>query len=280
MDVTSYSLKTSVFHKLLHSQATRIFHPHVICPQYFALFIIYEDANLEQAAYNAEGQIAQLLLLARDAGHLLQLLDVHAHAGRDVHLAGGDEHAPLPGPNLVDEVEEADERGGEIVLEEGVGSGLRADGVEGCVERSHDAEKGEADADVGADDAGLGTVRDFLERAAGCAPAGSEADVGEADGAPDEEVGDAGEGEEPVEEGEAIVTGLDYECEEAEEDLDDYAPDRATVLIDVGEEFGRHAVGCECLHRAGAAEGAGVGNGKHGDGDHCVEDRWEDRDTC
>ena len=104
--------------------------------------------------------------------------------------------------------------------------------------------------------------------------------MGEADGAPDEEVGDAGEGEQPVEEGEAAVAGLHHESEEAEEDLDDHAPDRAAVLIDVRKELGAHAVGCECLHRARAAEGAGVGHGNNGDGDHRVEDGREALDTC
>jgi hypothetical protein len=79
----------------------------------------------------------------------------------------------------------------------------------------------------------LRAVGEFVDGVAFYAPGFAEADVGEADGAVDEEVGDAGEGE------------------EAEEELEDDRWDGSAFLVDVGEDFGGHAVHGEGLDGAG-----------------------------
>lgn len=109
-------------------------------------------------------------------------------------------------------------------------------------------------------------------------PGVAEADVGETDGAPDEEVGEAGQGQEPVEDV-VLVAGLADEGEEAEEELDDDAEDGAALEVDVGEELGGHAALGEGLHGARGAEGARVGDADDGDGDDDVEDGRQDLDA-
>jgi hypothetical protein len=95
--------------------------------------------------------------------------------------------------------------------------------------------------------------------------------VGEADGAPDEEVGETRDGEQPAEDL-ARVGRLADEGEEAEGDLDDDAPERAALLVDVGEEAGRHAALGHGLHGTGGTKGARVGDRDDRDGDDGIED--------
>ena len=87
--------------------------------------------------------------------------------------------------------------------------------------------------------------------------------MGKADGTPDEEVGDAGEREKPVEELEAAIACFYGEGEEAESNLDEHAPEWTSMLVNVAEEFRAHASRCERLHRPCATKGGGVGDGEH-----------------
>lgn len=110
------------------------------------------------------------------------------------------------------------------------------------------------------------------------APRVAEAQVGGAHAAPDEEVGQPGQRQQPVEHGGARG-GLVDEGEEAEEDLEDHGGQGAAALVDVGETGRRHAVGGQRLEGAGAAEGGRVGDGEHGDADDGVHDGGQGADA-
>ena len=154
-----------------------------------------------------------------------------------------------------------------------------ADGPDGGVKRGDDAQDAERKAAVGADNAEGGAVWQFGFAAAVVGPGLAEADMAEADGAPDEEVCQSGKREQPVkEDGPALRRFVD-KGEETEGELDEDAVKRAAVLVDVGEEVRRHAVCGEGLHCARAAEGAAVGYAEDGDGDDGVEDGGEAFDT-
>lgn len=102
--------------------------------------------------------------------------------------------------------------------------------------------------------------------------------MSQADGAPDEEVGETGEGEEPAEDS-AAVGRLSDEGEETKGDLDQDTPDGTALLVDVGEEARSHTALGHGLHRAGGTEGATVGDGDDGNGDDGVENGRKNLDA-
>ena len=111
--------------------------------------------------------------------------------------------------------------------------------------------------------------------AAGQLPRAAVADVRQADGAPGEEGGEAGEGEQPVEG--RVALGREGDVGQQAEDQGDHERDpRTAVLVDLGEDLGRHAVQRERLDRARRAVGARVRDGDDGDGDDGVDDGGED----
>ena len=85
-------------------------------------------------------------------------------------------------------------------------------------------------------------------------PGSSESNMGKADAAPDEEIGQAGQGQEPVENGRSILR-LSDESQKSEGKLDNHTPDRSTMLIYMGQERWGHSSLSECLHCAGRSEG-------------------------
>lgn len=99
-----------------------------------------------------------------------------------------------------------------------------------------------------------------------------------ADGAPNEEVGQARQGKQPCEDG-ALFCGLANERQEAECDLNDDTPDRTTAAVDIGEELGSHTSLGHGLHRTGGAKCARVGDRDDGQGDDGVEDGGKNFDT-
>ena len=90
-------------------------------------------------------------------------------------------------------------------------------------------------------------------------PAGSESDVRQTCATPDKEVGETRKREEPGEHSATLLCLAD-ERKQAEEKLDDDAPEWATVLVDISQKFGTHAADCESLHGASRAIRAGVGD--------------------
>lgn len=102
-------------------------------------------------------------------------------------------------------------------------------------------------------------------------PGLAEADVGGANGTPDEEVGQTGDGKQPGEDG-ALFCGLTNEGQEAEEDLNNDAPDGTSVSVDISQELGSHASLGHGLHSTSGAECARVGDRDDGEGDDGVED--------
>ena len=77
------------------------------------------------------------------------------------------------------------------------------------------------------------------------APGATEADVGEADGAPGENGGEAGEGEHPVEGVFLLVAGGEV-GEETDGGGEDDGEDGTAFAIDVAEEGGGLSLFCKC----------------------------------
>ena len=102
-------------------------------------------------------------------------------------------------------------------------------------------------------------------------PPCAEADMAEADAAPDEEIGKSSQGEQPAEDLRANRSLLN-EGEKAEKQLNDNTPDRATLIIDVSEEPWAHAIGGHGLHCTCRAKCARVGNADDGDRYHNIHD--------
>ncbi|GKT53638.1 LOW QUALITY PROTEIN: hypothetical protein ColTof3_00977 [Colletotrichum tofieldiae] len=150
--------------------------------------------------------------------------------------------------------------------------------VESVVEGGDEAKNVQEQTDGAAPDAQGHLVGDLVEGVALHLPGHAHADVRQANGAPDEEVRETRKGEEPGKDG-AAVGRLADEGEQTKGNLNQDAPDGATMLIDVGEEARGHAALGHGLHGAGGAEGAAVGDGDDGDGDDGVEDGGQDLDA-
>lgn len=102
--------------------------------------------------------------------------------------------------------------------------------------------------------------------------------MGEANAAPDEKEGQAGESEKPVE-NLASLRGLADVGQETEGKLDQDTPERATLGVNVHEELGGMATLSHSLHGSGRSECARVGDGKNGNGNDGVEDRRQNLDA-
>lgn len=190
----------------------------------------------------------------------------------------GDEQRPVPSPDFVAEVAGNGDGEGEVRLEEDF-SGRRGAGRgdDSSVEGGQQTEDVEGQADVASSDTEGGLVRNEVEGQSLSLPSSAHADVSQADGGPDQDEGKTSEGEEPSED----VTALGREANVSQETkgkLDDDAPERAALLVDVGEELGGHVALGHGLHAAGRAVGARVGDAKNGDGDDGVEDGGQDLD--
>lgn len=225
-----------------------------------------------------------------------------AHASVDVDVLdlspdGAVVGALDPAPAFPARVEEDEERAGEVGLEEAVGSeGSAADGVKGGVERCNEGDDVDENADVRAPDAAGGLVGQLVERVAVCFPGQAEADVGEANAAVDEEDGETGQRQEPVEDGVAVVCQVD-ECKATEQELHDDHVDGAALAVNLSEELGCHAwiytsvlgkfkalihertIGSESLDGASGAVCARVGDTHNCNQDDSVEDGREDLDS-
>lgn len=117
-----------------------------------------------------------------------------------------------PAVRLPDHIKRQNQRRRQVSLEEcRHGRGGATGGPEGRVELRGETEEVEEGAEVGAVDAEGGAVGKFGNGVATQGPSAAEADVCDADGAVDEEVGEAGEGEEPGEKG-GSDWGLDMFC--------------------------------------------------------------------
>ena len=102
--------------------------------------------------------------------------------------------------------------------------------------------------------------------------------MGEAHASPDEEVRQTGEGQQPCEKLIADFSLID-EGEQAKGQLDDDAPDRSALLINIREEMRAHATRSKRLHRTRGAVSAGICYRKYGNGDDSIEDGREALDV-
>ena len=142
---------------------------------------------------------------------------------------------------------------------------------EGYIEGGDQGDPVEGEAEVASYHTELRLERQFIQAVTLRLPAGTEANVSEVDAAPDEEIRETGKGEQPGEESRTRRRLVD-ESEKPEEQLDDNAPNGATLLVNVCQEPGPHTPCRQSLHGTCGAESAGVGNTEHRQSDDCVED--------
>lgn len=177
----------------------------------------------------------------------------------DIHVGGADPHLPVASPDLPANKEGEDDGTSKVRLEEVGNVRLATDGEESNVELSDKADDVEEKTNVTANDTKLGLVRKLLKSATRVCPALAETDVREVDAAPDEEVGKTGKGQKPGEENATSSSQVD-EGQETEGHLEDDGGDRATLLVDVGEELGGHAANSQSLKGASRGKSGAVGN--------------------
>lgn len=150
--------------------------------------------------------------------------------------------------------------------------------VEGAVEGSDQAQGTQAKTDPAANNAECRLVGDLVQRVALSLPGAAETDVGGADGAPNKEVGQTRQGQQPREDG-ALLGSLADESQETEGDLNHDTPDRTTLAVNIGQKFGSHTALRHGLHSTGRAKGTRVGDGDDGQSDDGVEDGRKHIDT-
>ena len=141
-----------------------------------------------------------------------------------------------------------------------------------------EAEDVEREADPGPDYAEHGSEREVVGRAAVHGPRLAEADVRVADAAPGEEVGKAGNGQKPSEDGASVFGFVDV-GEAAEEEGHDEHDVGTTFGVNTGTDCGTHTTCTESLHGTSCGESARVCDGEDGEGNHCVENGWESFDA-
>lgn len=232
-----------------------------------------QSNHLEQVS---EGPLGQL---GPDHGLLGLRLVEHDSTGGQIHLGGGDVHAPLAGEDLVADVEEGDGEEGEVGAEEGLGVGGSAGSrVEGSVERGDQGEDVEAETEVAANDTEGGLVGNEIHVEALSPHTRAHADVSQADATPDEEEAETSKSQEPAEDLTTAGGSADV-GKETEGNLEEDTVQGATLRVDVLEEGGGHVALSHSLNGSGRAESARVGDTEDGDGDDSVHDAGEDLDT-
>ena len=169
--------------------------------------------------------------------------------------------------NLIRDVESDYYREGQVIEEESLHAGTRAERTVADLpsrgpELGDEHEYVEDEAEPRAVDADLRFEGQLVERVALQAPGAAEADVCQADGAPGEDGGESGEGVQPVEGG--VGGGLaaaDDEAEEAEDGREGDGDEGAAAAVDVRKDAGRLALLCERGEGAGGAVDGGVADG-------------------
>ena len=125
-------------------------------------------------------------------------------------------------------------------------------------------------------------------------PSHSESNVSNTDTAVDEQDGETGKGEEPVENSTTIRSQID-ESKATEQELDDNNGHRTTLLVDICEQFRSHTfrdvstcnllrnnvltICGQSLNRSSRAKSAGIRNTHDGNQDDCVENGRQSLDT-
>lgn len=136
---------------------------------------------------------------------------------------------------------------------------------------SNEDNEDEDKANPGSADAKGGMERDLVESAAVELPGRSEADVGQADGAPGEESGKTGKSEEPVED-DNTAGAVRHVGEAAESNDDDGREQGATGAINVGEDLRSVTLLSESGESAGTTVDTAVTDGNDGDDDDDVDE--------
>lgn len=208
----------------------------------------------------------------------LLLLKEDSSCGQ-VHLSRADKHLPLAVGDFVAEIENGDGEESKVGAKEGLGGGRGTRGrVESVVERGDKSQDVEAETEVRASSAEGGLVGDKAKVDTLSLHTSAHADMGKADGTPDEQETKTGKGKEPAEDLTTLRSSANV-GKEAEGDLESDTVERATSGIDVLEEVGSHVALSHSLDGSGGTESARVGDGEDGNSDDSVHNTGENLDT-
>ena len=155
--------------------------------------------------------------------------------------------------------ESDDDWGSEVGFEERLNVWLTADREECDVELGNETKNVEAETDPGADDAEHCCEGQVVGRAAVHGPGFAEADVREADTAPGKEVGEAGDGEQPGEDGASVLGFVDVGQAAEEKGYDEHNV-RATLGVYTRADGGTHTTSAKSLDCSRGGESARVGD--------------------
>jgi len=147
------------------------------------------------------------------------------------------------------------------------------------VKLSDETENVKSKTDPGSNDSEHRGEGEVVFRAPVLIPGFAEAYVGEANRTPSKEVGKAGEGEEPGEDGISLGCFVNV-CQKPESEGDDENDVGTPALVHLCAPAWAHALCAQSLHGASRGEGAGISDGDDGDGDNGVEYGWEGFDMC
>lgn len=221
---------------------------------------LYRKIQMHKTS-RSEESTGTRLELAHEASRGLSLFILSgvelASIGGDIHVGGADPHLPVTSPNLPANKEGEDDGTSEVRLEEVGNVRLATNGEESNVELGDKADDVEEETNVTSDDTKLGLVRKLLKSAARVCPTLAETNVRKVDATPDKEVGETGKGQKPGEEN-ATSSSQVNESQETEGHLEDDGRDRATLLVDVGEELGGHAANSQSLKSASRGKSGAV----------------------
>ena len=171
-------------------------------------------------------------LLPPRPSHLLRSLLIHLPSESikidlsssliDVNISQLDAQVPLAVVKLVANEEGNHDGSRKVRLEESHCIGRAADREERDVELGDEAENVERETDPGPDGTEHGSEGEVVGRTAVHGPSFAEADVRVADAAPGEEVGEAGDGQKPGEDGASVVGFIDVGEAAEEEGYDEH----------------------------------------------------------
>lgn len=229
--------------------------------------LLYEASEHSLGDLRPDKRLLGLLLLKEDSS-----------CGQ-VHLSRADKHLPLAVGDLVAEIENGDGEESKVGAKEGLGGGRSTRGrVESVVERGDKSQDVEAETEVRASSAEWGLVGDKTKVDTLSLHTSAHADMGKADGTPDEQETKTGKSKEPAEDLTTLRSSANV-GKEAEGDLESDTVERATSGIDVLEEVGSHVALRHSLDGAGGTESARVGDREDGNSDNSVHNAGEDLDT-
>lgn len=146
------------------------------------------------------------------------------------------------------------------------------------VKRGNQTDDVQNQANITTSDTHRRAVGHLLDRVALGNPGAAEPDMSEADGAPDEEIAETTQTQQPGENSTLLCTFAD-ESKQTKSQLNDSSIQRTALLVNMGQKARSHAALCKGLQCASRAKGARVGNTDDRKCDDDVENRGQCGDT-